>query len=361
MQAPKPPPAREMSRPALDALVQRALGAPPGEVEPMPGGASSRRYFRVRAGDRRAIAMFVPDAAPDEITSGATPSRWPFLEVQELLSAHGVRVPRVLAEACDEGLILIEDLGTETLAAYLEGASPSARAEIYGVAVRDLARAQASLATLPAGSVVATRAFDEPLLRWELDHYREWGLDALGHTLDPDQRRAFDAIADRLAARIAALPRGFVHRDYQSTNLMVDRGPPLALTWIDFQDALLGPRAYDLVALLCDSYQDLDQAFIDARLDDLAGVAGLDQEGRRALGREFDLVAVQRKLKDAGRFVFIDRVKGNPSYLRFVEPTLQMVRRSLDRLADDDDMRALSRMVPAAGASVPARPPESSP
>jgi len=66
--------------------------------------------------------------------------------------------------------------------------------------------------------------------------------------------------------------------------------------------------------------------------------------------REFDLVTVQRKLKDAGRFVFIDRVKGNPKFLEFVEPTIAKVRASLARLADDEDMRALadllSRAVP---------------
>jgi hypothetical protein len=63
------------------------------------------------------------------------------------------------------------------------------------------------------------------------------------------------------------------------------------------------------------------------------------------LGREFDRVTVQRKLKDAGRFVFIDRVKGNPSFLEFVEPTIAKVRASLTRLTDDDDMRALASLL----------------
>ena len=104
-----------------------------------------------------------------------------------------------------------------------------------------------------------------------------------------------------------------MHRDYQSRNLMVRAGE--ALCWIDFQDALLGPRVYDLVALLNDSYQVFDRAFVEARLDDYARARGLDAAERAALGREFDLVTVQRKLKDAGRFVFIDRVKQNPSFL----------------------------------------------
>jgi aminoglycoside/choline kinase family phosphotransferase len=237
---------------ALAQLVLRATGHRPTEVVAMPGGASTRRYFRVRTPSVALVAMFVPDARPEEITAGAVSARWPFLEVHELLRGRGVRVPSVIAESCDEGLLLLEDLGDETLAAFLERA-PSRRAEIYRIAVTDLARAQRALAALPEGSVIATRAFDETLLRWELDHFREWGLDARDRALSEGDRARFDAIADRLARRIAAWPRGFVHRDYQSRNLMVRSGDDLELVWIDFQDALLGPRVYDLVALLNDS------------------------------------------------------------------------------------------------------------
>jgi hypothetical protein len=335
---------------ALDALVLRATGHRPAAVDPMPGGASTRRYLRVRTPAASLVAMFVPDAAPEEITSGPARSRWPFLEVHALLSGRGVRVPGVLAEACEHGLVLLEDLGDETLGAFLERA-PARKAEVYHLAVSDLARAQTSLGVLPEGSVIAARAFDETLLRWELDHFREWGLDARDRALTPGDRARFDAIADRLARRIAAWPRGFVHRDYQSRNLMVRDAGALELVWIDFQDALLGPRVYDLVALLNDSYQAFDRAFIDARLDDFAAAAGLDAGGRAAIGREFDVVTVQRKLKDAGRFIFIDRVKMNPGFLPYFEPSLAKVRAALARLGDEEDMRELARMVEQASAS----------
>ena len=330
---------------ALDALVHRATGHPATAVDPMPGGASTRRYLRVRTPEASFVAMFVPDATPEEVTSGLSGARWPFLEVHGLLRDRGVRVPGVVGEACEAGLLLVEDLGDETLAAFLDRA-PDRRGEVYTAAVVDLARAQRALAALPAGSVVAGRAFDEVLLRWEIDHFREWGLDARGRALPAEERAAFDALADRLARRIAAWPRGFVHRDYQSRNLMVrDRAPDLHLFWIDFQDALLGPRVYDLVALLNDSYQSFDRAFVEARLDDFATAAGFDAGERAALGREFDVVTVQRKLKDAGRFVFIDRVKKNPAFLPYFEPSLAKVRASLARLADEEDMRALARIV----------------
>jgi hypothetical protein len=242
-------------------------------------------------------------------------------------------------------LLLLEDLGDDTLAAFIER-EPRQKSAIYTRAVEDLARAQRALAYLPEDSVVRTRAFDETLLRWELDHFREWGLDARGLGLSSSDRTSFDAIADRLARRIGAWPRSFVHRDYQSRNLMVaGREGGFELVWIDFQDALLGPRVYDLVALLNDSYQSFEPGFVEARLDEYARAMGFDAIERSKLGREFDLVTVQRKLKDAGRFVFIDRVKKNPGFLPYVEPTLAKVRAALARLEDDADMRALAALI----------------
>ena len=133
-----------------------------------------------------------------------------------------------------------------------------------------------------------------------------------------------------------------MHRDYQSRNLMVVDDRKLRLVWIDFQDALLGPRVYDLVALLNDSYQEFDRSFVEERLAEYAEAAGLPPKQRAALSSEFDLVTVQRKLKDAGRFVFIDRKKRNASFLRFVTPTIKKVGGALARLAPHDpDMAEL--------------------
>ncbi len=322
----------------------------------MVGGASSRRYFRFEHDGKRYVAMYVPDGnTPEEIHKGPAAARWPFLEVRDLLAERGVTVPQLFAEDTARGWLLLEDLGDDTLANFLLRL-PAEKPGIYTQVVTDLARAQRTLADLPAGSVITTRAFDADLLRWEIDHFREWGLEARGVHLNEADRALFDGIAERLANRIASWPRGFVHRDYQSRNLMVltDASPGAApgtggtrrIVWIDFQDALLGPRVYDLVALLNDSYQEFDRAFLEARLDEFAAVHGYDAEERTTLGREFDLVTVQRKLKDAGRFVFIDKVKGNPAFLQYVEATLDKARAAMDRLAaSEPDMRALAELV----------------
>jgi len=330
----------------LEPLVERALGDPQPRLEEIVGGASTRRFFRVTSeGGRSAVAMYVPLPSQELSKAKETGRRWPFLEVRDLLAERGVRVPALLDESCETGWLLVEDLG-DTLAQHLEH-SPQDKTELYQTAVRDLARAQRALTDLPEDSIVRQRAFDVDLLRWEIDHFREWALDARGIELDSEQRATFAESAEYLASTIASWPRGFVHRDYQSRNLMVvpgDQGNH-ALGWIDFQDAMLGPRVYDLVALLGDSYQVFDRAFIDARLVEFCRELELDQAQQAELGRQFDMVMVQRKLKDAGRFVFIERKNGNPSFLKFVAPTIAKARASLSRLPDDDQLHDLAALL----------------
>jgi len=333
----------------LDALLGR-LGMEKTAVQPMAAGASTRKYFRIQLSEpspRAVVAMFFPQGVKtDEIQQPLNHRRWPFLEVGDLLRAHGVQVPEVLGEDTAHGWILIEDLGDDTLANYLLR-HPEKKDALYTKAVRDLAAAQARLAVLPDDCVVRSRAFDEALIKGELDHFREWGLEARGHCLSAKDRATFEGVTERLARRIANFPRGFTHRDYQSRNLMVHAGE---LVWIDFQDALLGPRVYDLVTLLNDSYQDFDRTFIASRLDDYAAACRLTPQERAELDRQFDWVTVQRKLKNAGRFVFIDRVNGNPSFLKFMELTMARAKASLARLAvHDPDMRALGDVLANVG------------
>jgi len=350
-----------MSAPANEALIRArvaaAVGVPPESLrlDALPAHASTRRYVRVGYGRRDSVIVMVlpPDAlASDEATDGARPETLPFLEVGAYLDGLGVRVPRLLADHVDEGLVVLEDLGAQTLedAFIAGGRSDKVRHELYGRAIDTLAFMRRRAEERPdLGGLAFSRGFDEALLRWELDHFREWGLEAgAGATLSDEEAAALAGHFDALAATLAALPTGLTHRDYQSRNLMVVEGGELAV--IDFQDALQGPQVYDLVALLRDSYIALPRPFIEEML-------GRYLDGYRALGghppefedfvEAFDLQTVQRKLKDAGRFVFIDQVKGNPGFLPYIAPSLGYVREALERLPQLAPLHALlGRHVP---------------
>ncbi len=185
------------------------------------------------------------------------------------------------------------------------------------------------------GTLPWTRSFDEALLRWELDHFREWLLEAhAGATLSPSEAKVVGAAFDRIARTLAGETRGLTHRDYQSRNLLLVQGE---IALIDFQDALQGPIVYDLVALLRDSYVTLSREEVGALLtrweDAYRSLGGTPPE-RATLEELFDVQTVQRKLKDAGRFVYIDRVKRNPSFLPFIAPSLAYAREALLRLPE---------------------------
>ncbi|HSB18993.1 MAG TPA: phosphotransferase [Anaeromyxobacteraceae bacterium] len=332
-------------------------GAP---VRRLAGHASMRSYWRVGTfapgpPSSHVVMVMPPDPRPEEVTKGGAPGVDPFVDVQGFLRRLGVRVPEIVAFYRDDpegGLMVLEDLGDETLEARLlsggAGGRPASSWEgLYRIAVENLARLREAAARSPERCVAHTRSFDLDLYRWELDHFREWLLEAWkGARLSPAERGVVDREFDRLARRLAAEPPGFTHRDYQSRNLMVLPSGELAV--IDFQDALLGPAAYDLVALLRDSYVELPDDLVErSLLHYLASGGGGAGVPYPALREVFDRLTVQRKLKDAGRFVYIDRVKGNPGFLRSIPASLRYVRQAFARLPDLRELQeVLARHVP---------------
>jgi aminoglycoside/choline kinase family phosphotransferase len=238
-------------------------------------------------------------------------------------------VPRVLRTDLRRGLIALEDLGDATFESAVKDAAAATRAPLYRDAIDQIVALQALGARGSDPSCVAfSRRFDESLLRWELAHFREWYLEAeRGVALPAGDSAILESAFDWIARALAAEPATLVHRDFQSRNLMlVGPGAP-ALRVIDFQDALLGSRAYDLVALLRDSYVALSAGEVDALRGHFVARAGI--EDAAAFRRLFVLQTLQRKLKDAGRFVFIDRVRKNPSFLRWIPTTITYVRDAL--------------------------------
>jgi len=323
-------------------------------LELLHGDASARRYVRVDGGFPGApvVAMILaPEKArfSEEAMVAEEPDELPFINVQHYLDGLGIRVPEILLADEALGVILLEDLGDLTVERRLKTADAEERRGLYERAVDLLVKLQSKTAPGKPGDCIAySRAFEFDLLRWELDHFVEYLLGADRNvTLKGTDKQVVDRAFDRLAGDIAAWQRGFVHRDFQSRNLML-KGDEMVL--IDFQDCLLGPQVYDLVALLRDSYVQLDFNLIDRLIDRyLAGCrsAGLERPEKADLLDRFHRMTLQRKLKDSGRFVFIDRVKKNPGFLPFIRHSLRYVSEAFDHLPDLAPCReVLARAVP---------------
>ena len=332
---------------ALRDQVGKALGrpVPTAPIRKLKGDASNRSYYRVGTPpDSHVLMVMPPDATKksEEATKGEPPKELPFLNVHRYLEKLGVRVPRILRYDEPAGMMVLEDLTDTTFEAALEGGKH--QEALYGRAVELLARLRVQAERQPDPECLAfTRAFDEDLYDWELHHFREWGLEAWSGRKPSDaERTELDATFRNIARTLASEPRGFTHRDYQSRNIMVKDGD---LVVIDFQDALQGPRQYDLVALLRDSYVELDRGFVDRMLDryvDAFEAAGGGRIDRAAFKDFFDLLTIQRKLKDAGRFEFINRVKGNPGFLVSIPASLRYVK---DAFVRRPELRKLQELI----------------
>lgn len=337
---------------ALRDQVGQAIGrpVPHAPVKKLKGEASNRSYYRVGQPPESWVLMVMPQDATkrsEEVTKGEPPKELPFINVHRYLERIGVRVPRILRYDEPAGVMVLEDLSDITFEAALEGGKHNEA--LYTRAVELLAQLRARAErTVDPECLAFTRAFDEDLYDWELHHFREWGLEVWSGKKPTDAERAeLDATFRDIARTLAAAPRGFTHRDYQSRNIMVKEGE---LVVIDFQDALQGPRQYDLVALLRDSYVELERDFVDAMLDryiEAFHAAGGERIEPGPFKDFFDLLTIQRKLKDAGRFEYIHRVKGNPGYLESIPASLRYVKAAFARRPELRKLQELlARYVP---------------
>ncbi|MDR2612353.1 MAG: phosphotransferase [Deltaproteobacteria bacterium] len=306
-------------------------GRPPEDVSasPLPGDASRRRYTRLVSGGETRILLEGPDPAENRA----------WLSIGRLLREGGFPLPEIHAWDLGRGLFLLEDLGDEHLSDLAcsrggegggdAGAPDEACLACYREAARVLARLHNRGWDLLASAweEVAPRYDAEFVFLFEWTYFLE-GARLLGFP---------GGFEDRLAPegrKIAALSgceleRAFMHRDFQSRNILVRDGRPFLIDW---QGGRLGPPYYDLASLVYDPYVDLPAPFqweilneyLDAR-EGLAGSAGAALRGEyEGKIRFFGMV---RLMQAAGAYAHLAAARGKPAYARFLP-------RALDRALD---------------------------
>ena len=321
-----------------------------GGISSLCGDASNRRYYRVALTQSSLPSLIVmqladPEAfkASEEAVSGpiSLPNELPFTNVLAHLSQTGIPVPTLYLYDQDVGLLYLEDYGDRTLAKACEEGVDETQADLYRKAIEILATLHTA-STVPVNPrcIAFKRGFDVSLLMWEFEHFLEYGVETrTGRAMTKRDREIVTGEFYKIAQVIAEQPQVFTHRDYHSRNLMV-RQQELGV--IDFQDALLGPASYDLASLLRDAYIELDEGLIVEllyRYRELVSKTNPVMESTVDLRRLFDFTSVQRNLKAAGRFVYIDRVKGNPNFLTDIPRTLGYVRHNFEAYSQFDLLR----------------------
>jgi tRNA threonylcarbamoyl adenosine modification protein YjeE len=329
----------------LKTVLQFLQQAGFGEAERcrMQGDASTRSYDRIALAGRRAILMNAPrrpDGPPvragkpySAIAHLAEDVR-PFVAMARGLRARGLSAPEILHADLDAGLLLLEDLGNELV---VVGDPPRPIPARYAAAVDVLVvlhrqKLPALLAILPS--------LDYRLPPYDLDAFLieaelllDWYLPRQNVGVLVAMRADFVALwRAALQSAIDSEPT-WVLRDFHSPNLLwlPERAGFARIGLLDFQDAVMGPPAYDLASLLQDARVDVPEEFEAAELHRYA-------QGRRRADPNFDgaafealyaMLAVQRATKILGIFARLDRRDGKPQYLRHMPRVWGYLRRSL--------------------------------
>lgn len=267
---------------ASDFLAHAGWGG--AEILPLAGDASFRRYFRVVREQASAVLMEAPPAHED--------SR-PFLAVADHLHGLGFAAPRVLARDLEQGLILLEDFGDARMAEVI-AADTAREGAVYEAAIDLLV----DLHRHPAGPLPP---YDMAVYAREAGLFAEWYMPAVGLEAAPGFAEAWEAAL----APIARDRSVTVLRDYHAENIMLLEEGGLGL--LDFQDALAGHPAYDLVSLLQDARRDVSPQIEAAMLDRYGAV------DRAA----YALLGAQRNTKILGIFTRLWKRDGKPRYLAY--------------------------------------------
>ncbi|MEO0823263.1 MAG: phosphotransferase [Pseudomonadota bacterium] len=346
MSQPAPPAAADPRLRAEEiARFLAAAGLGGAALAPLAGDASPRRYHRLGTAGEPRVLM---DAPPQSAGSMA-----PFVAVTDWLRARGLSAPRIDAADLDAGLLLLEDLGDDLYAQLLARGAAEETA-LYAAAIDLLAHlAEAGDGSAPAGIA----PYDMAALEQEARLVTDWYAPGAGRPPAAQETEAFLATLRAALSESAEARAVTVLRDYHAENLLWLPARPghARVGLLDYQDALLGHPAYDLVSLLEDARRDTSdalQAAMLARYLDRAGLAGPEAEAFRAA---YAALGAQRNLKIVGIFARLALRDGKPRYLALIPRVWGHLQRDLAHPALAPLAAAVSRLLPAPEPAVLAR------
>jgi len=292
---------------AIDAFLTGA-GWGGAARAPLADDASFRRYERVRRGDMRAVLMDAPPAQEDVR---------PFLAVDRLLRRLGLSAPAILAEDVERGFLLLEDFGDATMTRLLETGEDEGA--LYRLATDALIHLHQRFSTRDADAG-ALPAYDEALYLKEAALFPDWWWPAVfGAPCPPSVRLEYLGQVANALQVTAGAPRTLVLRDYHVDNILRLEGREgvAACGLLDFQDAAVGPAAYDLVSLFEDARRDVDPRVAQAQMQRyFDAFPTLDPA---AFAAAYSALGAQRALKVIGIFTRLDRRDGKSHYLRHID------------------------------------------
>ncbi len=302
---------------------------------PLPSDASFRRYIRLTLGAKAALVMDAPPTHEDVRA---------FVLIDKHLRLLDFSAPEIIAEDLVNSFLLLEDFADATFTNLLnDGADEEllyALATDVLIALHALETATVAPDWLPP--------YNDKRLRDEAALLLDWFMPAHGLEVTTIARSAYERIWLELFAHVHQGPRTLVLRDYHVDNLMhlADRCGIEACGLLDFQDALAGHPAYDLMSLLQDARRDVApslQARMMDRYSDALNIHGL---ARTDFERSYAILAAQRHAKVIGIFTRLDRRDGKPVYLKHIGRVWRLLEQALTHPALSDMAAWINTHIP---------------
>ncbi len=316
---------------ALSAQTADGVRGSATEARVLVRGGSDRHFVRLTEGESSVIALIQPGGG-EEFER--------YLAIGRFLHRSGIGVPVFHAFDRTRGVLLMEDLGDT----HLEDKLADCRAEEERAFYRDCLTVLTTLQTAVSAAMVregllADTRFDTDALLGETAYFeREFVAGYAGTTCPSgweDERRL-------LAMRLADEPAVFMHRDFQSRNIMIKKG---RVRIVDFQTAHRGPGLYDAASLLKDPYHPLPASARNRLLRDFHGdlrAAGGDVPASFDRFHEtFLLAGIQRNCQALAAYAFLGRMKCKERFLESIPPALRLLEEGIEEYGGLPALRSL--------------------
>jgi hypothetical protein len=269
----------------------------------LAGDASARRYERVMESKRSAVLMDA-DIEREDIEQ--------FIKVDELLCDWGFSAPAILAQDLPNGLLLLEDFGNESFTHLLTNV-PQQEVLLYKKACESLMHLQRQEV-----DGVDIPAYHHKMLLEEVQLFTDWYLPAmLGEEKASLYRESFMNVWKKLLDSMPYLPPVLVLRDFHADNLMwlPQREGIKQVGFLDFQDAVLGSPAYDLVSFIEDARRDIQPENAQLVLNQYLQQMAWDRSDFMAA---YAILGAQRNCKILGIFTRLAQRDGKMRYLDYI-------------------------------------------
>ncbi len=283
-----------------------------GNISKVAGDASFRSYYRIFAEDKKWILMFAPPSKEDIL---------PFIKIDKLLLEHGFSAPEIFDIDEENGFILLEDFGDDTYSKVLAISTQSQNnleLELYKKACDCLVEIH------KIGIPKNIPLYDDDLLMREVLLFVDWYLPFKKITITAPEREMFQSLWLDLFKKINKENQVLVLRDYHADNLMIlpQRKNHQQVALLDFQDAVIGSKAYDLVSLLEDARRDLNEENRQKLFDYYLEKSGCD---KLSFIKDYEILSLQRNIKIVGIFSRLSIRDGKDYYLTLLPRVLNFI------------------------------------